>query len=149
MTQGRCIDTEGEARCQCFPGYTGPTCSTLATPPAWGGGGGGGAAGGAARTGACSSSPCPLQALCVEKGDGFTCQCPPGTAGSFCSKPGVCYGVCFGVCVIVCVCVSVCVCVCVIVCVCVCVCVCVLWSQNDALCVIYDPLCVFACPQCW
>ncbi|XP_019639873.1 PREDICTED: fibropellin-1-like [Branchiostoma belcheri] len=41
----------------------------------------------------CSSAPCRNQATCQDQINGFTCQCPPGYAGTLCEDIDDCIGV--------------------------------------------------------
>jgi Notch-like protein len=38
----------------------------------------------------CANSPCQNKGLCVEKGNDFICQCPPGFYGDLCQTISYC-----------------------------------------------------------
>ncbi|RDD36070.1 Scavenger receptor cysteine-rich domain superfamily protein [Trichoplax sp. H2] len=64
---GQCkMDDQNAAYCECYKGYTGEACDIVDS---------------------CFSSPCPLNATCVNyKKNGYSCMCPQGYYGKYCHQ---------------------------------------------------------------
>ncbi len=63
---GTCKIDNGQAKCECLPGWSGPKCEDKGDP--------------------CVPNPCQNGGTCKGDGSGFKCDCPSGFTGAKCEK---------------------------------------------------------------